>query len=250
MHRRCKTPSPCLPEQIRDPLPDKLREEYHLCTLRYALETIHFPKTPEELTTARFRLTFEEFLVLQLGLLRIKSGRKGENLHPIPKAFPEGYTQLLPFQLTGAQRRAITESVEDMAGPSPMNRLVQGDVGSGKTAVAAALCWAVIQSGMQAALMAPTEILAAQHYHSLNALLEPAHITCALLTGSVKAAERKRSTRPSATGASSWSLAPTPSSATRWNFKTWAWSSPTSSTGLGWGSGRLWPRRVLPPTCW
>ena len=181
-----------LPEQIRDPLPDKLREEYHLCTLRYALETIHFPKTPEELTTARFRLTFEEFLVLQLGLLRIKSGRKGENLHPIPKAFPEGYTQLLPFQLTGAQRRAITESVEDMAGPSPMNRLVQGDVGSGKTAVAAALCWAVIQSGMQAALMAPTEILATQHYHSLNALLEPAHITCALLTGSVKAAEKKK----------------------------------------------------------
>ena len=115
-----------------------------------------------------------------------------DSLHPIPKAFPEGYARLLPFQLTGAQRRAITESVEDMAGPSPMNRLVQGDVGSGKTAVAAALCWAVIQSGMQAALMAPTEILATQHYHSLNALLEPAHITCALLTGSVKAAEKKK----------------------------------------------------------
>ena len=181
-----------LPEQIHDPIPEKLREQYHLCTLRYALETIHFPKTPEELATARFRLTFEEFLVLQLGLLRIKSGRKQENLHPIPNRFPEEFAQLLPFSLTGAQRRAITEAVHDMAGESPMNRLIQGDVGSGKTAVAAALCWAVIQNGMQAALMAPTEILASQHYHSLNALLEPAKITCALLTGSVKSAEKKK----------------------------------------------------------
>ena len=181
-----------LPEQLHDPLPDKLREQYHLCTLRYALETIHFPKTPEELATARFRLTFEEFLVLQLGLLQIKSGRKQENLHPIPQRFPEEFASLLPFSLTGAQRRAITEAVEDMAGESPMNRLIQGDVGSGKTAVAAALCWSVIQNGMQAALMAPTEILAAQHYHSLNALLKPAHITCALLTGSVKPAEKKK----------------------------------------------------------
>ena len=189
-----------LPEQIRDPLPDKLREEYHLCTLRYALETIHFPKTPEELTTARFRLTFEEFLVLQLGLLRIKSGRKGENLHPIPKAFPEGYTQLLPFQLTGAQRRAITESVEDMAGPSPMNRLVQGDVGSGKTAVASALCWAVIQSGMQAALMAPTEILAAQHYESLSNLLAPCGIKTVLITGSMRAKAKREATQGLKTG--------------------------------------------------
>lgn len=147
-----------LPEQLNDPLPDKLREQYHLCTLRYALETIHFPKTQEEIATARFRLTFEEFLVLQLGLLRIKSGRKQKNLHPIQEEFPQGFTQLLPFSLTGAQHRAIQEAVHDMAGDSPMNRLVQGDVGSGKTAVAAALCWSVIQNGMQAALMAPTEI--------------------------------------------------------------------------------------------
>ena len=181
-----------LPEQLHDPLPDKLREEYHLCTLRYALETIHFPKNQEEIAAARFRLTFEEFLVLQLGLLRIKSGRKSQNLHPIPNQFPQGFAQLLPFQLTGAQRRAIGEAVEDMAGAAPMNRLIQGDVGSGKTAVAAALCWAVIQNGMQAALMAPTEILAAQHYHSLNTLLEPAHIACALLTGSVKPGEKKK----------------------------------------------------------
>lgn len=181
-----------LPEQLHDPLPDPLREKYHLCTLRYALETIHFPKTQEEIATARFRLTFEEFLVLQLGLLRIKSGRKTHNFHPIPQEFPEGFCGLLPFQLTGAQRRAIGEAVADMAGPAPMNRLIQGDVGSGKTAVAAALCWAVIQQGMQAALMAPTEILATQHYHSLKELLEPAHIAVALLTGSVKPGEKKK----------------------------------------------------------
>ena len=181
-----------LPEQLHDPLPDPLREKYHLCTLRYALETIHFPKTQEEIATARFRLTFEEFLVLQLGLLRIKSGRKTHNFHPIPQEFPEGFCGLLPFQLTGAQRRAIGEAVADMASPAPMNRLIQGDVGSGKTAVAAALCWAVIQQGMQAALMAPTEILATQHYHSLKELLEPAHIAVALLTGSVKPREKKK----------------------------------------------------------
>ena len=181
-----------LPEQLQDPLPDPLREKYHLCTLRYALETIHFPKNQEEIAAARFRLVFEEFLVLQLGLLAIKRGRKQENLHQVPPGFPEDFCGLLPFALTGAQRRAIAEAVADMAGPSPMNRLIQGDVGSGKTAVAAALCWDVIQNGMQAALMAPTEILANQHYHSLNALLEPAHITCALLTGSAKPGEKRK----------------------------------------------------------
>ena len=181
-----------LPETVNDPLPLGLREEYKLSHLGYALEHIHFPQSQEDLETARYRLIFEEFLVLQLGLMRIKTGQKGENLHPIPRQFPEGFAKLLPFQLTGAQRRAITEAVEDMAGPAPMNRLVQGDVGSGKTAVAAALCWAVVKNGMQAALMAPTEILATQHYESLKKLLEPAHIVVALLTGSVKAAEKKR----------------------------------------------------------
>ncbi len=181
-----------MPETVNDPLPLSLREEYRLCHLGYALEHIHFPRSEEDLSTARYRLIFEEFLVLQLGLLRIKSGRRSKNLHPVPNKFPEDFAQLLPFALTGAQKRSISEAVADMAGPSPMNRLIQGDVGSGKTAVAAALCWSVIQSGMQAALMAPTEILAAQHFDSLSALLKPAGIRCALLTGSVKAAEKRR----------------------------------------------------------
>ena len=180
-----------LPETVNDPLPLALRERYQLCHLGYALEHIHFPQSQQALETARYRLIFEEFLVLQLGLLRVKSGRREENRHPIPNQFPEDFTALLPFQLTGAQRRAIAEGVADMAGPAPMNRLVQGDVGSGKTAVAAALCWAVIRQGSQAAMMAPTEILAAQHYQSLSKLLEPAGVRCALLTGSVKAAQRR-----------------------------------------------------------
>ncbi len=180
-----------LPETVRDPLPLELREKHELCHLSYALEHIHFPDSEEDLETARHRLIFEEFLVLQLGLMQIKNGRKSENLHPVKNEFPEGFSKLLPFKLTGAQRRAIEEAIGDMAGSSPMNRLIQGDVGSGKTAVAAALCWAVIREGMQAALMAPTEILASQHFESLSSLLEPAGICCALLTGSVKTAQRR-----------------------------------------------------------
>ncbi len=181
-----------LPDPVNDPMPPALREEYKLCHLGYALEQIHFPTSEHELETAKFRLVFEEFLVLQLGLMGIKSGRRSENLHVVPADFPEDFVKLLPFMLTGAQRRSIEEAAADMAGRYPMNRLIQGDVGSGKTAVAAALCWMVIRSGMQAALMAPTEILAAQHFSSLSALLEPAGIHCALLTGSVKAGERRK----------------------------------------------------------
>ncbi|NBJ88975.1 ATP-dependent DNA helicase RecG [Acutalibacter sp. 1XD8-36] len=172
-----------LPDTLEDPLPGEIREQYKLCYLGYALENVHFPKTMEDLEIARRRLVFEEFLVLQLGLMEIKSGSRQENLHPIPSGFPEEFTRLLPFKLTGAQQRAVTEGVKDMSGPSTMNRLVQGDVGSGKTAVAAALCWPVIKTGQQAALMAPTEILAAQHYKSLSGLLEPAGVRCGLLTG-------------------------------------------------------------------
>lgn len=180
-----------LPKTFRDPLPSELRERHCLCHLGFALEHIHFPGSEEELETARRRLIFEEFLVLQLGLLRMKSRRKGRNLHPLNRGFPEGFLKLLPFELTGAQKRAISEAIADMSGASPMNRLVQGDVGSGKTAVAAALCWSVAQSGMQAAMMAPTEILASQHYASLSSLLGPAGIGVALLTGSTKPSEKK-----------------------------------------------------------
>ena len=238
------------PRAAPRPLPDPLREKYHLCTLRYALETIHFPKTQEEIATARFRLTFEEFLVLQLGLLRIKSGRKTHNFHPIPQEFPEGFCGLLPFQLTGAQRRAIGEAVADMASPAPMNRLIQGDVGSGKTAVAAALCWAVIQQGMQAALMAPTEILATQHYHSLKELLEPAHIAVALLTGSVKPGEKKKLYSALEDGRIQLVIGTHALLSEKVAFRNLGLVITDEQHRFGLASAPLWPRKGHPPTCW
>lgn len=180
-----------LPQTVNDPLPPELREEYELCHLGYALENIHFPKSMQDLQTAKYRLIFEEFLELQIGLTVLKSVKERENLHRIPADYPADFEKLLPFELTGAQKRAISEAVGDMSGETSMNRLVQGDVGSGKTAVAAALCYAVIKGGMQAAMMAPTEILASQHFQSLSALLENAGVRTVLLTGSVTAANRR-----------------------------------------------------------
>ncbi len=180
-----------LPEVVNDPIPDDLRMEYALCRLEYALKNIHFPASPEELSTARRRLVFEELLVLQLGMMELRRAGARENPYPIHSDKTPEFAKLLPFTMTGAQQRAIRDAMRDMQGAHPMNRLIQGDVGSGKTAVAAALCFNVIQNGLQAALMAPTEILATQHYESLSALLAPTGIRVALITGSTKAKERR-----------------------------------------------------------
>ena len=183
-----------LPEMLNDPIPDGIRQKHELCHLRYALEHIHFPKTMEDIAIARRRLIFEELLILQLGLLRIKGhSKKAVSRHAIGD-HTEEFWKLLPFAPTGAQRRAVADALRDMSGKvtsHPMNRLVQGDVGSGKTAVGAALCHSVIRSGKQAALMAPTEILAKQHFGSLSAMLEPAGIRLGLLTGSVTGAKKR-----------------------------------------------------------
>ena len=181
-----------LGDGLEDPLPDQLRQEYALCHLRYALENIHFPKSYEALAIARQRLIFEELLTLQLGLLRLRMGTVVKTNLILKKDVSEGFFSLLPFAPTGAQRRAVQEAVEDMKSGRAMNRLLQGDVGAGKTAVAAALCYCAVKNGWQAAMMAPTEILAVQHYQSLCALLAPAGIRVALLTGSTKAAEKKQ----------------------------------------------------------
>ena len=179
-----------LPDQIRDPIPEKIRMEYTLCHLRFALENIHFPKNMVDLEIAKRRLIFEELLVLQLGLLRLKSRGKEKSNFILEKDYSEDFYSLLPFSPTNAQRRAIAEAFVDMQSGYPMNRLIQGDVGSGKTAVAAALCFISAKNGLQAAFMAPTEILARQHYQSLQALLG-SQITIGLLTGSTPAAERR-----------------------------------------------------------
>lgn len=181
-----------LPDPLHDPLPDVIRQQYGLCHLRFAMWNIHRPQNEGALAVARRRLIFEELLVLQLGLWRLKRREKAENTCPLQKDYTAEFEKLLPYTLTGAQKRAIREAVADMKGKSPMNRLVQGDVGSGKTAVAAALCYTVIKNGRQAALMAPTEILAAQHFESLSKMYAGTGIRVALLTGSLTPAKRRK----------------------------------------------------------
>nr|WP_319487441.1 ATP-dependent DNA helicase RecG [uncultured Caproiciproducens sp.] len=178
-----------LPDVVRDPIPEKIRAEYELCQLRFALENIHLPQSMEDLESARKRLVFEELLILQLGLLRLKGRSRAVSHLRLNHDLSEEFYSLLPFRPTGAQRRAVKEAVADMRSGFPMNRLIQGDVGSGKTAVAAALCYCAVQNGMQAALMTPTEILAQQHYASLSALLTG--IRVALLTGSMPAVKKR-----------------------------------------------------------
>ena len=178
-------------ELDNDPLPFTLRQEHTLCVRRFAVENIHFPTGQEALARARKRLVFEELLLLQLGLLRLKGRTRAETGAVMRADHTAAFLRLLPFTLTGAQRRAIAECVGDMGRPSPMSRLVQGDVGSGKTAVAAGVAYTVVKNGWQAAMMAPTEILAEQHARSLSGLLEPGGVRVGLLTGSMPAAEKR-----------------------------------------------------------
>lgn len=189
-----------LPELLRDPLPDEMRQRLELCQLRFAMENIHFPGSMELLEIARRRLVFEELLVLQLGLLSLKSRTRVENHLRLTQDVSEEFYRLLPFTPTNAQKRAVAEALADMQSETPMSRLIQGDVGSGKTAVAAALCYCVIREGMQAALMAPTEVLARQHAKTLSAMLEPAGIRTALLVGSMTAKQKRTVTQELASG--------------------------------------------------
>lgn len=175
-----------------DPIPCRLRERYDLCELNSALQNIHFPSSQAKLEAARRRLAFEELLILQLGLQKIRTRSRRKNENRVTKDFTEDFFYLLPFAPTGAQRRAVREAIGDMSGAYPMTRLVQGDVGSGKTAVAAAIAYTAVKNGFQAAMMAPTELLAQQHYQSLTKLFEKSGINLALLTGSSTAAEKKK----------------------------------------------------------
>lgn len=178
--------------QVVELLPEEIRLAHELAQSEFSYQNIHFPESWESLELARRRLIFEEFFYLTCGMALLKSRRDGGAGPVFEKSGPEGIYDLLPFTLTGAQKRAIAEAAADMASGKPMNRLVQGDVGSGKTAVAAACAWLSRENGWQSALMAPTEILAQQHYRSLSALLAPSGMRLGLLTGSMKMAEKKR----------------------------------------------------------
>lgn len=170
---------------MADVIPQGIREKNGLCDFKTALKSIHFPLERQALESAKRRLVFEELFVLQTGLLFLKRRRRALAGCTVKNNLLEEFKKTLSFKLTGAQERVINECLSDMMSPRPMNRLIQGDVGSGKTAVAAALMYISAGNGFQSALMAPTELLAEQHFKTLCKITENSGIKCALLTGSL-----------------------------------------------------------------
>ena len=189
--------SNCIKNVLRDftfpeHLTDTLMDKYNLISYDNALRWIHFPENKEQYDKAKYRLTFEELFLLQLGLKSMKNRKKRLAGAPMESKSIDEYYSSLPFTLTGAQIRAISECCDDMQKSVPMNRLLQGDVGSGKTAVAAGAAYFAYLNGYQSTLMAPTEILAKQHYDTLYKFLAPLGVTIALLTGSQTPAQKKQ----------------------------------------------------------
>lgn len=180
---------------VGDTVDASFRKDHHLLPLEEALLNIHFPRNIELLEKARFRLKFEELFFIQVGLVQQKSLRHQKlgsySFEKIGAAFNDFYAHGLPFELTGAQKRVIKEIRRDVGSGHQMNRLLQGDVGSGKTIVALMTMFMALDNGYQACLMAPTEILAQQHYQGLSELIGPQGHRIELLTGSVKTAARK-----------------------------------------------------------
>jgi len=176
---------------LPDVLPASVVRRHELCQARFAYENIHFPVDLKTLELARKRLIFEELFMLAAAMKLIRASRGDKTGRSLKMPDFNVFFSAFAFVPTNAQKRAIGEAARDMVSPRPMNRLIQGDVGSGKTLVAAACCWMVWQAGCQCAFMAPTEILAKQHYHSLTELLQPLGMRVGLLTGSMTA-KRKR----------------------------------------------------------
>ena len=179
---------------VEETLPEHIMRRYGLVPIHFALRNIHFPKDMVSLEKARYRLKFEELFYLQLSLLKQKYVRSREEvgirMPKVGEAFNRCY-ESLPFPLTGAQKRVITEIRDDMKSGRQMNRLLQGDVGSGKTMVAVLTALIAIGNGFQACIMAPTEVLAQQHYKNIQKFLAPTGVKSALLTGSSRVAERR-----------------------------------------------------------
>ena len=189
-----------LPAQMEDFLPADVREQFALPALREALTLIHRPQTLEQAQQARRRLIFEELFLLSCGLGRLRERRSGIRGVPFRDLSLTAFYRALPFSLTRAQMRAIEECCLDIASGRPLSRLVQGDVGSGKTMVAAALCWLAARNGKQAALMAPTELLAQQHMQTLQPLFAKLGVPCGLLTGSMTPKQKKEMQEKLASG--------------------------------------------------
>ncbi|MBQ8409246.1 MAG: ATP-dependent DNA helicase RecG [Clostridia bacterium] len=179
-------------EALPDPLPEEIREKHGLCTLCYALQQIHFPESYASLATAKKRLIFDEFFLFATGL-SLTGGKIQKQTAPAFKCTDVSPLRaLLPYKLTGAQEKTIADIASDVSRNEPMSRIVIGDVGCGKTVCATAAIYMAVKSGYQAALMAPTEILATQHYNDLRPIFEALGIRSALLTGSCTAATKRK----------------------------------------------------------
>ena len=176
------------PEEI---IPATVRQQYHILPAEQAYTAIHQPSSMEEAEQAKKRLVFEEFFIFSAGLSLMRAARTAKTAVPFETTDIAPFLQALPFQLTGAQTGAIEEIMADFRRGTPMNRLVQGDVGSGKTMVAAAAAYVTAKNGHQSALMVPTEILAEQHFASLSKLLSPLGLRVGLLTGSMKERDKR-----------------------------------------------------------
>ena len=178
-------------DELADPLPPELLTRYRMPTKAQAVRSIHAPQSAEDLTGARRRLIFEELYMLQIGIFLLRSHGRSKTSAPMHEMDLAPFWGSLPYAPTGAQKRSAEEIVHDLCGEVPMNRLLQGDVGSGKTLVAAAAIWFAAQNGWQSAMLAPTEILARQHAATLADRLEPFGVNVTLLVGGMKAKEKK-----------------------------------------------------------
>jgi len=191
--------------QWPDELPEALRRRHGLCERNFAMRAAHLPESFEALEAARRRLGFEELLIYQVGLWILR-GRRGAGASiPCPPEDIEAFWSSLPYRPTGAQARVLNEIARDLASDAAMARLVQGDVGCGKTAIAMGALYLAARRGYQGALMAPTEVLARQHYESAAQILEPLGVSCGLLTGSMSAKEHRQAHEAIASGA--WRVA-------------------------------------------
>ncbi len=181
-----------LPEHIPETLPESILYENNLCSLDFAIRNMHSPKNFQDLKRARSRIIFEEFLIYQLGMKFLKKQSRKKTKIKISKSFGDEFESFLPFKLTNAQKEVIKECKADLKSGFAMNRLLQGDVGSGKTVVAASVSYSVVKSGYQVAIMAPTEILVMQHYRTLLSFFELSNVKIGVLYGLMKAKEKNK----------------------------------------------------------
>lgn len=186
-----------LADQVEDYLPEKIVNDKNLCDIAYALKNIHYPADRDALGRARIRIIYDELFIMQIGLLMMKKGRQSGTAHT---ADEKTFTDSLPYELTGAQKRALSEITRDLADGMAMNRLLQGDVGSGKTAVAEAAMYKVVKSGAQAAFMAPTDLLMKQHFETFSRDFAPHGITVGYLSGHMGTAEKRETLEKMAAG--------------------------------------------------